>query len=132
MGMTWEQFWLQDCSLVIAYRKAYKIRQEEANRAAWLQGIYILKALQANPLVVYGFAKKETKPEPYPNKPIEFTAQKKTKQQIADDEAKKRADRLMKNMIEYMAAQKAEAEMRKLADTDKEVTDGGRRDNDSN
>lgn len=132
MGMTWEQFWLQDCSLVIAYRKAYKIRQEEANRAAWLQGLYILKALQANPLVVYGFAKKETKPEPYPNKPIEFTVQKKTKQQIADDEAKKRADRLMKNMIEYMAAQKAESEMKKLAEADKEVTDGGRRDDNTN
>ena len=116
MGMTWEQFWQQDCSLVIAYRKAYRIRQEEINRAAWLQGLYMFRALQANPLIVYGFAKNGAKPEPYPGKPIDFSTAKKTLRQKADDDAKARSDRLMRNMMQYMAAQKAEKEMSRLTE----------------
>ena len=116
MGMTWEQFWQQDCSLVIAYRKAYRIRQEEINRAAWLQGLYVFRALQANPLIVYGFAKNGTKPEPYPDKPIDFTAAKKSPQQKTDDDAKARSDRLMRNMMQYMATQKTEKEMSRLTE----------------
>lgn len=128
MGMTYEQFWEQDCSLVVAYRKAYKIRQEEINRAAWLQGLYVFKALQANPLIVYGFAKKDTKPDPYPNKPIDFSIFKaRTPQQKADDEAKARADRITRNMQMFMAAQKAEKEMIRLAGQENEegVTNSG-------
>lgn len=132
MGMTYEQFWLQDCSLVIAYRKAYKIRQDEINRAAWLQGLYVFKALQANPLIVYGFAKKDTKPEPYPNKPIDFSAYTaKTPQQKLDDDAKARSERITRNIIEYMAAQKAEKEMNRLLGLEEEkgvADDGGRND----
>ena len=133
MGMTYDQFWRQDCSLVIAYRQAYKIRQDEINRAAWLQGLYVFKALQANPLVVYGFAKKDAKPEPYPNKPIDFTVNKKTPQQRLDDDAKARSDRIIKNMMEFMALQKQEDEMNRLIGNDKEkgVTNDGRRNLDS-
>ena len=32
MGMTYRQFWIDDCRLVIAYREAYRLRQEEQNR----------------------------------------------------------------------------------------------------
>lgn len=75
MGMTYEQFWEQDCSLVIAYRKAYKLRQEEKNREAWLHGLYIFKALQCAPITVNGFAPKGFNLEPYPSQPIEFYKQ---------------------------------------------------------
>ena len=34
MGMTYDQFWKGDCTLVIPYREAYRIRQEEMNRMA--------------------------------------------------------------------------------------------------
>lgn len=117
MGMTYEQFWRQDCSLVIAYRKAYKIRQEEVNRSAWLQGLYVYKALQSSPVVVQGFMKQGATVEPYPNKPINFDDFKpKTEQQKADDEARERAERIKKGMFEFMAAQKARRKEKELED----------------
>ena len=45
MGMTYRQFWDEDCRLVVPYRQAYKIRQEEINRTAWLNGLYIQRAV---------------------------------------------------------------------------------------
>jgi len=78
--------------LVIAYRKAYKIRQEHENQMAWLHGLYICKALQSVPQYVNGFVPKGARIEPYFDKPIEFETKKKikkeTNQQKMDDTAK--------------------------------------------
>lgn len=79
MGMSCEQFWEQDCTLVIPYRKAYHLRQEEANNNAWLQGIYIIRALQSTPLFVNGFMPKGAHPLKYFDKPIDFTPVRKKK-----------------------------------------------------
>ena len=124
MGMTYEQFWKQDCSLVIAYRKAYKLRQEEINRNAWLQGLYIFKALQTAPVTVNGFAPKGYTPEPYPNKPFDFAPkQEKTAQEKADEEAQARAERIKAGVMSFMQArdaQKHEAELKALLEDEKE------------
>lgn len=45
VGMTYEQFWDNDPSLVIAYRKADEIRRRRMNEELWLGGIYTSKAL---------------------------------------------------------------------------------------
>ena len=45
IGMTPEQYWAGDPSLARYYRKAYRIKQEEVNNSAWLQGLYIYDAV---------------------------------------------------------------------------------------
>ena len=72
MGMTYEQFWEMDSTLVIPYRKAYQIQQEQANHLAWLQGMYIYEALCDVAPVLNAFAKSGTKVRPYSEKPYEF------------------------------------------------------------
>ena len=117
MGMTYEQFWKQDCSLVIAYRKAYRIRQEEINRNAWLNGLYIFKALQTAPVTVNGFAPKGYTPEPYPSKPFDFAPQReKTAQEKLDDEVKARAERIRQGMMDFIHAKQAQTKEKELED----------------
>lgn len=79
MGMSEEQFWDRDCLLVIPYRKAYQIRQEEANNNAWLQGVYIMQALQSVPVFVNGFMPRGARLQKYFDKPIDFTPVRKKK-----------------------------------------------------
>lgn len=76
MGMTPEQFWDMDCSLVVAYREAYRIRMEQQNRAAWLQGMYIYEALCDVAPVLRAFSK-ASRPRKYSEKPYEFGYSKK-------------------------------------------------------
>ena len=76
MGMTEEQYWDKDSTLAISYRKAYKIRQEEINYHAWLQGLYVWKALQTAPIFVNGFMPKGARIDKYFEKPIDFTPEK--------------------------------------------------------
>ena len=45
IGMSYAEYWNGDCSLARYYRKAYQIKQEEANNNAWLQGMYVYDAV---------------------------------------------------------------------------------------
>lgn len=45
IGMSSAEYWEGDPSLARYYRKAYKIKQEEINNNAWLQGVYIYDAI---------------------------------------------------------------------------------------
>lgn len=74
--MTYEQFWEQDCNLVIYYRKASQIRQDLKNQEAWLQGAYIYEALVDASPVFRSLAKKGTKPTPYRDAPYELFGRK--------------------------------------------------------
>lgn len=76
MGMTSEQFWEQDCTLVRAYRRAFKIRQDRENYFAWLQGMYFYEAICDVSPILHAFAKSGTRPRPYPDKPYEFAVKK--------------------------------------------------------
>ena len=69
MGMTPEQFWNGDCSLTVAYRKAYEMKQEADNTRLWLQGAYIYDAISRLIPIMQPFAKKGTKAIPYLEKP---------------------------------------------------------------
>lgn len=93
MGMSPEQYWEQDCTLVIAYRRAYRIKQEEQNRMAWLQGLYFYEALCDVSPVLHAFAKSGTRVRPYSDKPIDFGIQtRKTKKQTNQDKMDAAAD----------------------------------------
>jgi len=96
MGMTDKQFWDEDCALVVPYRKAYQLKQEEKNYTAWLNGLYIWKALQTAPIYVNGFMPKGASVEPYYEKPIEFAKPKKKENKLQEHE------RMKQNGIDFM------------------------------
>ena len=103
MGMTPEQYWEDDCRLVVGYREAYRIKQDNENRYAWLQGLYIYEALCDVAPVLHAFAKSGTKVRPYPDKPHEFEKPKKkltkTAAVKAENEKKMDATAAFMNMI---------------------------------
>ena len=71
--MSERQYWDEDSTLVTAYRKADEIRMNRRNQEMWLQGAYIYDALCRMSPVLHAFAKKGTKPAPYPSEPYALT-----------------------------------------------------------
>lgn len=88
IGMTYDQYWNEDCCLVKYYRKAYELKRERKNEQLWLQGMYIYEALCDVSPILHAFAKKGTKPVPYPSEPYAIT-EKRVKEK---EEAKKKAE----------------------------------------
>lgn len=80
IGMTYEQFWDMDCTLVVDYRKAEEIRNTKRNQEMWLQGMYIYEALCDVAPVMRAFAKKGTKPHKYPAEPYALTVKEREEQ----------------------------------------------------
>lgn len=70
MGMAYEQYWDMSPYLVIAYRKAYKLKREIANEQAWLQGLYVYDAFAV--CMANAFAKRGAKKENYLEKPVDI------------------------------------------------------------
>lgn len=70
MGMTYEQYWDMSPYLVIAYRKAYKLKREIANEQAWLQGLYVYDAFAV--CMANAFAKRGAKKVDYLEKPVDI------------------------------------------------------------
>ena len=73
IGMTYDQYWNDDVDLVKHYRKADLIRTERMNYEKWLQGMYIYEAICDASPILQAFAKRGTKPIPYPDKPYSIT-----------------------------------------------------------
>lgn len=65
IGMTEEQYWDRDSTLVVAYRKAEELKTNRKNQEMWLQGAYVYEALCRVSPLLHAFAKKGTKPIPY-------------------------------------------------------------------
>ena len=83
IGMTPEQYWDGDPTLVKYYRKAAEIKKESRNEELWLQGMYIYEALCDVSPVLHAYAKKGTKPAPYSEKPYAITdAQRKYEEEM--------------------------------------------------
>ena len=92
IGMTYDLFWLKDAIFVFKQKTAYEMQRERANYDAWLQGAYIYDALCAVSPVLHAFAKKGTKPIPYPKEPYGMTTKnlKQSSEQPAKTEAELR------------------------------------------
>ena len=88
MGMTLDEYINQDCTLVKYYREAQQIRKEQRNQELWLQGLYMYEALGDMSPVLRAFAKKGTKPLPYPSEPYPIT--------LAEVEARKEREEQLK------------------------------------
>jgi hypothetical protein len=72
--MTYDQYWNDDCELVVYYRKANELKNARKNQELWLQGMYIYEALCCVSPLLHAFAKSGTKPQPYPDKPYAISA----------------------------------------------------------
>lgn len=75
MGMTYDEFWRGDPTLVRDYRKAADMKRHEKNYELWMQGRYIFEALRCAPLMV-GFPDKGYKVPSgagYPEQPYPLT-----------------------------------------------------------
>lgn len=89
LGMTYEQFWVDDPALVKAYRKAEEIRKRRMNEELWLNGIYTAEALAST--VGNMFSKSKYK---YPSEPKPITM----------DEIRERKEREQKARMERIKA----------------------------
>lgn len=73
IGMTYDEFWFGDVSMVRAYRKADELKRRRMNEMSWLNGLYIYEALCDVAPIFHAFAKKGTKPSPYSKEPYAIT-----------------------------------------------------------
>ena len=106
IGMTPEQFWDGDPILTKYYRQADEIRQKRKNQELWLQGMYIYEALCDVSPLLHAFAKKGTKPSPYPDQPYSLTTKE------LEEEKKLREKRDREKARRYMEAQMAKLNKR--------------------
>lgn len=101
IGMSAEQYWDSDPTLVKYYRKAEEIRTERRNQEFWLQGMYIYEAFADVSPVLHAFAKKGAKPHPYTEKPYPITEKQRKdnkvdKEKVSFDKGKKIMEAFMK------------------------------------
>ena len=70
MGITWEEFWDMTPAVIEAYKAGYKLKKEEQNVFAYLQGVYVRDALAST--VGNMFKKKGAKATEYPSEPYKL------------------------------------------------------------
>ena len=92
--MTYDQFWNDDPMLVKYYRQADELQQKRKNQELWLQGMYVYEALCDVAPIFQAFAKRGTKPTPYPDHPYSITekdqeAEKKRREQQEREKARR-------------------------------------------
>jgi hypothetical protein len=84
IGMSYAEYWEGDPKLTQYYRKAYRIKQEEINNNAWLQGVYIYDAVStALHNALRGFSKQKPPVKEYAQQPYDLFGKKKTEQEKA-------------------------------------------------
>lgn len=89
-GMTYQQFWEDEPSLVVDYREAHKIVQRRQNQYAWLQGFYVYNAIGSFAEILPAFPKKGAKVYPYMQEPIAIT----------EEEAREREERKQREKMD--------------------------------
>lgn len=72
IGMTYEQYWYDDPSLIKYYIKSHDIKRALKNQELWLQGLYIYHAIGDLIPVLNPFSK-DHKAKPYLKEPIPLT-----------------------------------------------------------
>lgn len=93
IGMTYDEFWNGDVSMVKAYRKAYELREKRRNQEFWMQGMYFYEALcDASPLFRFTMQRRSIHPEPYIKEPFPITEAEVRERE--EREARKKEERL--------------------------------------
>ena len=84
IGMTSDQYWAGDPKLAQYYRKAYRIKQEEINNVAWLQGLYIYDAVStALHNALRGMGKSKPPAKDYAKQPYDLFKKEKSEAEKA-------------------------------------------------
>lgn len=115
IGMSSDEFWRQDVCLVKAYREADKLRLDRLNTELWLQGMYFYEAVCDASPIFNPYAKRNTKPRPYPSEPYSLHPPSVKEQKT---EEQKNMEKLRAKMDSF--ASKVNAKMK-----GKEVREGG-------
>lgn len=118
IGMPQEVYFNGDCVLVRMYREAEKLRQRRQNESLWLQGMYIYEALCDVSPVLHAFAKKGTKPLPYPKEP--YATSEEEKQERLERDERIRYEKIKAKLSGWAAKTNAQFE----TETGKEVNGG--------
>ena len=84
IGMTYEEYWYGDPLMVRAFYEAWKLKKKQQDELAWLNGLYVAKALNAT--VMNAFKKQGSQPETYPEKPILCAEEEKNKAKTEEQE----------------------------------------------
>lgn len=102
MGMTYDEFWDKDATMVIAYRRAYEAKQRQMNLNAWLIGSYMYEAFE----VAYNnaWAKNKNDMLEYPRKPRPLTEADARRER--EEQNRVRMERLFAYMNERVKTQK--------------------------
>lgn len=96
MGMTADEYWNGDYSMLKYYRKANEIKLEMENQRLWLQGMYVYDAICCCVPVLRAFSK-EKKPIPYPKERYAITDNQVKERQLRDE--KKKFEEMKAKMI---------------------------------
>ena len=104
LGMTYDEFYCKDHTLVIAYREAYEKKREEKNTDMWLQGYYVYEAVSRVAPLLIPF-NEHPKAEKYLEKPFPIYG---TGETVEEAQAKAVADK----GLAYMQAQMAKINKR--------------------
>jgi hypothetical protein len=93
IGMTYDQFWNEDCELAKYYRQAHELKATRRNQELWLQGMYIYEALCDVSPVLHAFAKNGTKPQPYAARPYAISAKEVKEKKEAEEKVNRKKAR---------------------------------------
>ena len=93
MGMTYDEYWNQDCLLTKYFREADKIKTERKNAELWLQGRYFYEAICAASPILHAFAKRGTRPHNYMDAPFPLTENESEERKEREAETKYNAMR---------------------------------------
>ena len=103
IGMTPEQFWDGDPLLAKYYRQADELKQKRKNQDLWLQGMYIYEALCDVAPIFHAFAKRGTKPVPYPDHPYSLTTkEREDEKKLIEQREREKAKRYMEAKMEEL------------------------------
>lgn len=97
MGMSSEEFWHGNPRLAESYREANKLKLEIKDYELWKQGMYFYEALLDASPILHAFAKKGTKPRPYPDKPYGIS-----REETKEDKQKKIENERLKAQVHFM------------------------------
>lgn len=93
IGMTADEYWHGDCRMLKYYFKSYKLKQEQKNQEAWLNGMYFYDALVS---AMSHLNKDKNKHRNYAEKPYDF---QKKDEKIKVEEARARGKVWLENWV---------------------------------
>ena len=99
IGMSYDQYWRDDVTMTVMFRKAYYVIQEERKWNNWEGGMYTYEALCKVSPVLHAFAKNGTKPLPFSKEPYGIDILKE-KIEKDDNERRKKEEEKKQKIIE--------------------------------